>query len=83
MRRKRRLVHPIVNVFWDDACGQQGWRDVKDARHAPTQTVTAGYMVKKTKAGVTIAATLNDQGQCNDVCFVPRGMVTKIEVLRI
>ena len=81
-KSKRRLIHPIVKVFWDDACGGGGWRPVANALHRAVETVTVGYMVKKTKLGVTVAATLNDQGDCNDVCFVPRGMIKSIEVLR-
>lgn len=81
-KSKRQLIHPIVKVYWDDACGQQGWRSVSDARHSAVETISIGYLVKKTKVGVTVAATLNDQGEVNDVVFVPAGMVTKIEILR-
>lgn len=79
---KRNLIHPIVKVYWEDACGQQGWRPIKDARHEPVSTISVGYLVKKTQLGVTVAATLNDQTEVNDVVFIPRGMVQRIEVLR-
>lgn len=79
---KRKLIHPIVKVFWGDACGQRGWRPMSDALHGPVATISIGYMLKRTKLGVTVAATLNDFGDVNDVCFVPSRMITKIEVLR-
>lgn len=82
MAAKRKLIHPIVKVYWDDACGQRRWLPVREARHEPVETITVGYMLKKTTVGITVAATLNDQGDCNDVCFVPRGMISKIEVIR-
>lgn len=79
---KAKLIHPIVKVYWNDACGQRGWLPVGQALHRAVETISVGYMVKKTKDGVTVVGTLNDQGDCNDVCFVPAGMVTKIEVLQ-
>lgn len=79
---KRKLQYPIVKVFWNDACGVNLWVDDKEARHSCVSTISLGYMLKKTNLGVTVAASMNDQKQVNNVCFVPRGMITKIEVLR-
>lgn len=73
-----------VTVHWRDASTFHGWRSLKDLPECPICT-TSGYLMKRTKRTVWIAATYcndGDDDQCfNDVMPIPAGAVVRIEIL--
>lgn len=84
--KKLKKLPPLVEIHWGDAWSNAGWRDEKDIDHTPVRCVTVGYLIKTTRAGYTTVGTIAPDDEMThsvlNVSFRPKGMVTKIKVLR-
>lgn len=51
--------------------------------HAPTRVFTAGWLLKSTRRGVTLAARQDDSDlTCGQYSFIPRANIQKIEFIK-
>jgi hypothetical protein len=83
---------PLVEIHWGDAWGAGGWKEVRTAECSSLKCVSIGYLIRRTEEGYVIAGTLDLEnldhtqpfslGTIGHTMFRPRGMVTKIKVLR-
>lgn len=72
-----------VIVTWDDAHASLDPITKAEAEQMkPARTDSIGYLVAKTKAGVTIAYDAYDDGTYGAYSFIPTGMVVKIRKLK-
>jgi hypothetical protein len=80
----KKYRYPLAVVTWLDACF---WEDNDDGtpHHAPMKQVTAGWLLQRDAAGVSLAFELNgdeDEPGHRGEQFIPAGMVVKVEVIR-
>lgn len=71
-------LYPIVMVTWDDA-------NVADSSvdHVPKRMYTVGFLMRRDKVGVSIAAETSDEkNDVRSVTFIPAAMVVKVRRLR-
>jgi hypothetical protein len=80
---------PIVYIEWRDAASAAGsWTDretaVKDALHYSTDPIVgAGFLLAEAKDTVVVGLILNHHNDdAGHVMAIPRGMVTRMTVLR-
>lgn len=70
----------IVEVVWEDACSSDPWtRSTKVMDQL--RCVTVGYLLKRDKNAVHLAASVNEAGQRSSTWRIPAGMVKKVRVL--
>jgi hypothetical protein len=73
--------YDLVGVVWDDAEVDSGWDKVEE----PTESLvlTVGYLVKKTRAHLVIAASITTgEYNTNQRIKIPKGMVKQITVIK-
>lgn len=70
-------------VRWNDAHQTQDNHtdDDIDEFHVPCVTHSVGYLVRKSRKGVTIAACVDEDISYDRLLFIPRGMIVKMEQL--
>lgn len=81
---------PLVEVTWNDAWSSDtSWHDDDVERtHEPHRTHSVGYLLKRSRKGVTICRdydddNTDDEGRRYDgALFIPAGMVVKVRRLR-
>lgn len=74
--------YPLVEVLWHDAWSQGGWQTTDPQKNEPAPCLSVGYMIAKTKSGVTLAGSLDDGANVGVIQFRPSGMIKSIKVLR-
>lgn len=69
----------LVLVKWIDAItGNHGWRPIEEVQKGrPCQCETVGWILKQTKAYVTLVSSLGE-GDCDGDITIPMGMVKEI-----
>lgn len=70
----------IVEVKWEDTCSSDPWTRSKDVLER-LDCVTVGYLLKRDKSAIHLAASLNESGQRSSTWRIPAGMVRKVRVL--
>ncbi len=80
-------TYPLVEVIWDDAASNsESWVNVKDITE-PEQVITVGYLVKKTKTSLTVAASVSNEELHEDIVgntmTIPRGMIVSFRELKV
>jgi len=68
-----------VAVTWDDASVDYGWKDIGDAHRVDATIVTVGYVVKRDKYAIEIAASITAFDTCAEVTRIPMGCVVRVE----
>jgi hypothetical protein len=81
------LNKPFVCVHWHDAADKEGtWTPHEDVEEFATSVclvVSWGWLVRETKAYVTLAADyIEDHATWGRITKVPRGMIVKMEVMK-
>lgn len=78
MKRRR-----LVEVIWDDAVTGNAWVSGAEADgFVPARCKTAGYLVKRTKAHVTIASTIGEgDDECNAITTIPRPFLKSLRYI--
>ena len=83
---KEPIPYDFVMVVWDDAEAAHGWEDESEITDIPAIVITAGFLVKDTKAAYTVASTISrgEEGmiQTNSRIRIPKGMVMEYRVLQ-
>lgn len=73
---------PLVIVDWLDAATSNEWTDsANDELHEPVPCRTAGFLIRRTRASLTIASTVGatpGDGEVNAVTVIPRPWVVKL-----
>lgn len=75
--------YPIVSISWMDAMSYDKWDNHThhiDCDGLPVTTV--GFLLRKDKYAVVVAANLASNGDLGLSMCIPRGMVKKIKVLK-
>lgn len=67
-----------VTVHWTDATGYDGWDKVESPRQL-TQTITRGWLLKRTREHLEVACTVSDLDNVNQVMVIPRAWIRKVE----
>lgn len=69
----------LVQINWIDAVtDNHGWRPLADIRAMkPSACKSVGWIVKQTKAAITIVSCLGE-GDCDGDITIPMGMVKQI-----
>lgn len=70
----------IVEVTWEDACSSDPWTRSREVLDRLT-CVTVGYLLKRDKEAIHLAASLNEGGQRSSTWRIPAGMIRKVRVL--
>lgn len=73
---------PVVEVIWLDAESTQGWEDEDESDHEIPEVMTIGFLIHKSDAGITVAATACKERTTNNRLKIPAGMVKSIRYLR-
>lgn len=68
----------IVKVTWKDACNYQGWQDKESIKCRLPLTITVGFLLKKSKKKIVIAATMGED-QVGAIVVIPREWCIKIK----
>lgn len=72
----------LVIVAWLDATARNAWTAADDESLTPAPCVSAGFLVRQDKQGVTVAATKDIEGEeYNALQTIPHGMIVKLEVV--
>ena len=76
--------YPVVIVTWNDAIEHSEEFTESEIKHEPAVQHTAGFLIKRTKKGVTIATEYNGDGTgVRTTNFIPAGMVVKVTKLKV
>ena len=70
-----KVVYPYVEVIWQDAATDQGWKDQSDIDEDPELAMTRGWVVRENEVFVWIAATVDEQGTHTQRIKVPVAMI--------
>lgn len=82
--RVRPADYPLVLVDWLDPAGAASWRDLADAKEYPMAVcVTVGWLIVDKADRITLAASINDDGNAADLTTMPRACVQGIHALAI
>ena len=74
---------PLVEVAWKDHTSYRGWRSGNDAvALGLAMCYDVGYLLDGSKDGLTLAATVCDDGEVNNVMKIPSHWVHAIRRLR-
>ena len=72
----------IVKVVWTDSASSDGWQDEEHGKeHTPSQCMTVGWLLKKTRGHVTLAGSRSDFGNCSQLMAIPRKCIVSIKTL--
>jgi hypothetical protein len=87
MSRKQGKFLPFVEVTWVDShsSASSAWRSLKEAEEyhcEPCVCSTVGFLFKRDRRGLTLAQSVNEQGQVGALWHVPAGMVRRVRRLR-
>ena len=79
--KKKSYKYPLCVVFWDDAV-EHSDNLTSQPYHQPARQVTAGWLLKNDKEGISLAFEYaeNEQGVRGEA-FIPSGMVTRLELI--
>lgn len=75
---------PLCWALWQDATSLGRWRSLEDARRAGTTTTcqTVGWLVKATRTEISLAQSIGEGGDVNDLMVIPRSEVKELRELR-
>jgi len=71
----------LVMVFWIDICSAPEWQPKDNVELDPAPCISVGWIVKKDKDTLTIAADQNE-GDFGSITTIPMSNVKKIKKLR-
>ena len=85
VKKKCKVVHPLVAVYWLDAYCESGWVD--EQTPIGTLVVTYGLLTRQDKKWITLSAThvpdsKGKGGYWGNQWNIPYNMVKKIEIIR-
>jgi hypothetical protein len=71
----------ILEVTWEDACGQGGW---KAPLEAGVVVRSVGYAIKQDKKGICLASGVDPEDGETVLApgWIPKGMIKRIRKLR-
>jgi hypothetical protein len=76
----------FVEIVWHDAISDSAWRTASHT-HELAQITTRGWLIKKTRTAITVAATYGEQNdeeaEVNQILTIPRSWlasVTEVEI---
>jgi hypothetical protein len=72
----------VVQVTWEDAQGESGWKATGDIVHEPDRITSVGWLVKRDDVGVTICQSFNRDGRIADTLFVPAAYVRTVKTIK-
>lgn len=79
MSSSRKFPLKKVTIDWTDACTEDAWRHLSDVDiHGGINVRSTGFLMKEDKKGVTIAASVADNGMCFSKLFIPRQWIKRI-----
>lgn len=73
--------YAVVLVEWMDASSYDGWKDLSDL-DIPTNCVTAGLLLRKTKQDIFVGNSVADTGQVYCVMQIPLRAIRKLVTLK-
>jgi hypothetical protein len=85
VKRPRNLLRdcPVVEVTWFDAVTDPRWLAGDEvAAQKPIECRTLGRLFARSKTSLTLAASVNFNGNMGEVTTIPAGWVVKIRHLR-
>jgi len=68
-------------VTWRDSAGTPGWRPIDDREFGVVEIFSVGWLIRQSKAEVTITTSLSEGGRALDVLTIPREAITKMKRL--
>ncbi|MCP4275364.1 MAG: hypothetical protein GY779_03295 [Gammaproteobacteria bacterium] len=71
--------NPVMIVWQDSHSPDEGpWIDLDAINHKALEIISVGFVIKKTKKSITIAATVSGQtGQVSGVMCIPKCAILK------
>jgi hypothetical protein len=74
----------LVTVEWGDAWTVNGWQSISelDKEHSSMEVISAGFVFKKDKTGITICQGFSKNGTPLSAQFIPLGMIRKIKKVK-
>ena len=70
----------FVSVNWHDAYILHAWEKIKDLDDCPCNTYTAGFLIKKTKLHVIVAASVGSTfGLAAGITYIPIKMIKEMK----
>ena len=81
--KKKSYKYPLCVVFWDDAV-EHSDNSTAEPYHQPAQQVTAGWLLKNDKEGISLAFEYaeNEQGVRGEA-IIQSGKVTRLELIDV
>lgn len=78
-----KLKSPVA-VHWLDAHMTDENMSRDAVNHEPARQITIGFLVRSDKKGVSLAIEYcaDDPDEIRTHCFIPRGMITRVQRLR-
>lgn len=69
-------LYPLAVIHWIDAARLRGWQHIEEIEHAkPSEIVTIGFLVRETKAHVSISDSCSVEGSVSDPLSIPKGCI--------
>jgi hypothetical protein len=69
----------LAEVLWVDSCSTNGWQGKKAPDDEPVKCLTAGYLISRTKRGVTLAMNSSEYGSTGEWMTIPASCVVAIK----
>jgi hypothetical protein len=79
--------YPLVEVLWVDTTGSNGWTTIKAELQATSRLpsmrcVSVGHVLEDTPEMLTVALSVNCDGQCNSSITIPRFAIVQVTPLQ-
>ena len=76
------IGYEIVEVVWEDPTSGDAWHPIKDCESEPHKIRSVGFLVKETATHVTIALSLDLQGEnCAQSMTIPETLIHSMHTL--
>ena len=72
----------VVRVDWVDSATERGWRTIDKLVDGPANCTSCGFLIKRTRRYVTIAASLGVYNDCLDAVNIPMDVIRRVQVIR-
>ena len=74
---------PVVQVAWEDAATDGGWRTTADYRKSGlVHCLSVGWLTKNTRNEIQLVQSLADTGKVGDPITIPKSWMLSYRVLK-
>ena len=75
-------MFPLVEIEWIDSCAEGSWATKEEAALSVAHVRSVGFLVEKTAKSLTLAQSIDTEGNTAERLTVPRVTIVKETLLQ-